>query len=371
MARQRCRTNRRTTPWQEAAMKAFVMRMHTAQGVTQWCWSGVGNHRRTAAAPNLPKDQKDKSVLIVSRTRCCKLQDRGARAPTASQRPRRAQRRVVVLEVQGRHPGSCKLPQSVSGEDIRDRATAKKPVVIEKYRRNHSRGASGEIRDRTIANELVVKRRERSNTGARTARRTSKRRCARRAALIDEKGRNDEKNREEQSQQQAEEQSQQQAREEHGQQQARQPKVNDRDKAKYDEKHSTEESCSQPVPKHLRSDADVQEGQWEHHKDRLRRGNRGVQEDHPAESPENREGFSQLEADVRWQSAQQAKVAATSRRPWQQPRRISNRENTKTAWRSTMKSIWIDKKLRRSCTQHSSRPRTRSRMSSTVKVGAT
>ena len=45
------------------------------------------------------------------------------------------------------------------------------------------------------------------------------------------------------------------------------PKVYDRDKAKYEanyeEKHSTEDSCSQPVPKHLRTDADVQEVQWE------------------------------------------------------------------------------------------------------------
>ena len=32
----------------------------------------------------------------------------------------------------------------VSLERIRDRATAKKPVVREKYRRNHSQGASGE-----------------------------------------------------------------------------------------------------------------------------------------------------------------------------------------------------------------------------------
>ena len=80
--------------------------------------------------------------------------------------------------------------------------------------------------------------------------------------------------REEQSQQQArEEQSQQQAREEQSQQQAEEqsmansrqgkPKDHDRDKAKYEEKHSTEESCSQPVPKHLRTDADVQQGQYE------------------------------------------------------------------------------------------------------------
>ena len=42
------------------------------------------------------------------------------------------------------------------------------------------------------------------------------------------------------------------------------PKYCDRDKAKYDaEQHITEESCSQPVPKHPRTDADVQQGQYE------------------------------------------------------------------------------------------------------------
>ena len=40
------------------------------------------------------------------------------------------------------------------------------------------------------------------------------------------------------------------------------PKDYDRDKAKNEDKHSTEESCSQPVPKHPRTDADVQ-GQYE------------------------------------------------------------------------------------------------------------
>ena len=43
----------------------------------------------------------------------------------------------------------------------------------------------------------------------------------------------------------------------------RKPKDFDRDKAKYEEKHSTEESCSKPVPKHPRTGADVQQGQYE------------------------------------------------------------------------------------------------------------
>ena len=41
------------------------------------------------------------------------------------------------------------------------------------------------------------------------------------------------------------------------------PKDYDRDKAKYDEKHTTQESCSQPVPKHPRTEADVEQGQYE------------------------------------------------------------------------------------------------------------
>ena len=41
------------------------------------------------------------------------------------------------------------------------------------------------------------------------------------------------------------------------------PKDCDRDKAKYEEKHSKEESCSQPVLKHPRTDADVQQVQRE------------------------------------------------------------------------------------------------------------
>ena len=94
-------------------------------------------------------------------------------------------------------------------------------------------------------------------------------------------GSDDEKNREEQSQQQAEEQSQPQA-EEQSQQQAEEQsqqqagrakpragktraeptagKANqrtaNRDKAKYEEKHTTEDGGSQPVP-------DVQQGQYE------------------------------------------------------------------------------------------------------------
>ena len=36
-----------------------------------------------------------------------------------------------------------------------------------------------------------------------------------------------------------------------------------RDKAKYEAKHITEESCSQPIPKHPKTDSDFQQGQHE------------------------------------------------------------------------------------------------------------
>ena len=45
-------------------MLAFVMSVDTAQRITQWCRSGVGNHRRTAAATNL-SDQSSKSAEHV------------------------------------------------------------------------------------------------------------------------------------------------------------------------------------------------------------------------------------------------------------------------------------------------------------------
>ena len=115
------------------------------------------------------------------------------------------------------------------------------------------------------------------------------------------------------------------------------PKGCDRDKAKYEanyeEKHSTEESCSQPVPKRLRTDADVQEEQWE------------------------------LKLDDVIRPSQRSISTRKSRSTKRSSRQLRNSD--------TEKSIWIDKKLTRSCIQQSSGPRTRSRMSSTVKVGAT
>ena len=114
------------------------------------------------------------------------------------------------------------------------------------------------------------------------------------------------------------------------------PKDNDRDKAKYEEEHSTEESYSQPVPKHPKNRcrcpagatrAEAWRNDRDHPKDRLRRGNRGAQENHPDSSEaetqkvqkivripqvrdrEHLDAFSQLEAD---ESAKHAKAAEMS-----------------------------------------------------------
>ena len=118
--------------------------------------------------------------------------------------------------------------------------TYHKVTLKKKHRRNHSQRASGE------KNEVKQQAYEDSEKNTKI--------CSK-----------DEKNREEQSQSQAreehsqrqarkehsqrqarEEQSQRQAREEHGQQQAKQPKDCDRDKAQYEEKHTTQKGCSNP-----------------------------------------------------------------------------------------------------------------------------
>ena len=43
---------------------SFVMRVDTAHTMTQWCWSGIGSHRPTAAATNL-SDQSSPSAEHV------------------------------------------------------------------------------------------------------------------------------------------------------------------------------------------------------------------------------------------------------------------------------------------------------------------
>ena len=87
------------------------MRVDTAQRITQWCWSGIGNHRRTAAATNLSGQSSQSAEHVVVN---CTTED---------------PEHVVLLEVQARHPGNCELPQSVSGGD---------------QRQNHSQRACGE-----------------------------------------------------------------------------------------------------------------------------------------------------------------------------------------------------------------------------------
>ena len=103
------------------------------------------------------------------------------------------------------------------------------------------------------------------------------------------------------------------------------PKNYDRDKAKYEEKHSTDESCSQ----RCRCPASARRSDHDYPNHRLQRGNRGVKENHPDSSEatqkvqktvkvpqirdcEQSDGFFQLESRGPTKSGQQA--AATSRR---------------------------------------------------------
>ena len=101
--------------------------------VLEWYWKPPTD--RSGNEPLRP-------VLTVSRTRCCKLHDGGARASSTSQRSRRAQCRVVVLEVQARHSGNCNLPQSVPGED--QRQSHCQEASGENPRQNHSQRPCGE-----------------------------------------------------------------------------------------------------------------------------------------------------------------------------------------------------------------------------------
>ena len=140
----------------------------------------------------------------------------------------------------------------MSLERIRDRATAKKPVVRETHsqgasgenpRQNHSQRVSGEKKNEVKQHEYKDRLAEqRSNV---------------------EKGRNDEKNREEQSQQQSQQNSRQEKRKANSRQEksmakGRQskPKDCDRDKARYEEKYTVQRKAAATHPT---SDADVQQ----------------------------------------------------------------------------------------------------------------
>ena len=177
--------------------------------VLEWCWKP-------------PTDRSGKEllrpVLTVSTTCCCKLHDQ--RSPSTYREPTITKGAMQSSGVGGSRRG------------IQQAFNYHKVSLV----RNRNR-ASGEreITDGITAKESVVKRRERSNTGTRTARRTTK------IWSIVEKNREEQSQRqaeeqsqrqaEEQSQRQAKEQSQQQAREEHSQRQAKQTKGL-RDKAK-------------------------------------------------------------------------------------------------------------------------------------------
>ena len=105
------------------------------------------------------------------------------------------------------------------------------------------------------------------------------------------------------------------------------PKDYDRDKAKYEEKHSTEESCSQ----RCRNPAGARRSDHDCPKDRLRRRNRRIQENHPDSSEaeivkipqirdrEHRDGFFQSKSRGSMKSPQhEQKIFTTAKEDLQQ-----------------------------------------------------
>ena len=213
------------------------MKVDTAQRVTQWCWRTPTSSRyREPLRPD----------LTDSRTRCCKPASRGSRAPTASHQSRSG----VVLGEARNEPRSRKLPQSDSEEEAQTEPQPK--------RRNHSQGASGENQRRNRSQRACGEKNEVKQQGYED-----------REKNIEDLD-NDERNRKSKanSRQKSKANSRQDESRANGRQKkiianSRQsePKDGDRDKAKYAARHITEESCSQPVPKHPRTDSDVQQEQ--------------------------------------------------------------------------------------------------------------
>ena len=80
-------------------MLAFVMMVDTAQRITQWCWSGIGSHRRTAAATNL-SDQSSQSAehVVVNYT---------TEEPEHPPRANDHEGCNADKWCQARHPGNC------------------------------------------------------------------------------------------------------------------------------------------------------------------------------------------------------------------------------------------------------------------------
>ena len=109
-------------------------RVDTAQRITVVLETTDGPQRQRPLRP----------VLTVSRTRCCNLPR--PRSPSTSREPTITKVAKLILWCWRCRRGIQEdvIYHKVSLERTRDRATAKKPVVTEKYRRNHSQGASGE-----------------------------------------------------------------------------------------------------------------------------------------------------------------------------------------------------------------------------------
>ena len=135
-----------TMPWAQQTRQRRSIQIFSAEHVkvkqraketqetrtTQWCWRFYREQRpHTVVLRTMPwqssKDQRQKTVLRVSATRCCKRPDRGVREHL----PRTDDHAValcyvVVLEVPGR-PRSGKLPQCGTGGRERETQTEKQP----------------------------------------------------------------------------------------------------------------------------------------------------------------------------------------------------------------------------------------------------
>ena len=234
----------------------------------------------------------------------------------------------------------------MSLERIRDRATANEPVMKEKYRRNHSQGASGESPIRNHSQRACGEK----NRGQRVEHRSDD-------ALAEQRSSSSRGERMKRT-----EKSKANSRQDKSTANSRQgkPKDYDSDKSKYEEKYPIRVSLQQPIQLAMQLSSsnpssqpapDVQQGQYELKLDEVittvpkidfdekiveyeKISSRQLKskdsespedrEDHRPQvrDPEHRDAFSQLEAD---ESAQQAKAAATSRRSLPQSRRSSNR----------------------------------------------
>ena len=235
----RRRTTQRTTPWQEAAMKAFVMRVDTAQSIAQWCWRPPTSSRfNEPLRPDLTPRTINHEV---------------------------AQCWAVEMGEARNEPRSCKLQQSDSEEE--EEAPQPKRQLWEDQKREEWSKATRVRgpREKNIEDleQWWIEPRRTKPTAGRRAKPTA--------------GRSKANSRQDKSRANC--------RQEKSLVNSRQskPKDCDRDKVKYEEKHLTEESWLQPASPEASKNrcrcpagaiwAEAWRSVHDHPKDRLKRGN--------------------------------------------------------------------------------------------------